>query len=70
TWAMQLLRQAGRPVSIVEEDEQRQCWRNAMEAAGAGWDEAFVQREWAAVVQAQGITERGEYLRASRLGQG
>ncbi len=32
-WAMQLLRQAGRPVTIVEEDEQRQCWRNAMEAA-------------------------------------
>ena len=69
-WAMQLLRQAGRPVTVAEEDEQRQCWRNAMEAAGAGWDEAFVRREWAAVVQAQGITGREEYLRASRLGLG
>lgn len=69
-WAMQLLRQAGQALSIIEEDEQRQCWRNSMEAAGAGWDEGFVQCEWEAVVQAQGITARDLYLRAPRLGQG
>jgi hypothetical protein len=69
-WAMELLRRYGEPVTIVEEDARRQCWRNAMERAGGAWDETFVQREWTAVVQAQGLDQRAGYLRVSRQGQG
>ena len=57
-------------MTIVEEEARRQCWRNVMEQTGSAWDEAFVQHEWAAVVQAQGIEQRADYLRASRQGQG
>ncbi|HRA65081.1 MAG TPA: DEAD/DEAH box helicase [Caldilinea sp.] len=69
-WAVALLRRHGEPVTIVEEEARRQCWRNVMEQTGSAWDEAFVQHEWAAVVQAQGIEQRADYLRASRQGQG
>ena len=70
-WAARFLQGLGRPVAIANEDEIRQCWRNAFEQTGLqGWSEAFLQHEWAAVIQVQGIQDRSAYLRASRQGQG
>ncbi len=70
-WAVRFLHGLGRPVAIANEGEIRQCWRNAIEQTRLqGWNEGFLQHEWATVIQAQGIQDRSTYLRASRQGQG
>jgi superfamily I DNA/RNA helicase len=69
--AMRLLQQAGQQVHVPDETTTNQLWRNAVEQVGeTGFTEAFLKQEWAAVVQAQGITERAGYLQAPRQGQG
>ncbi|HAJ36362.1 MAG TPA: DNA helicase [Chloroflexi bacterium] len=68
--AVRLLERAGQQVHVLDDATAAQLWRNAVEQVGAtGFTEAFLKQEWAAVVQAQGITERREYLQASRQGQ-
>lgn len=68
--AVRLLEQAGRQVHILDDATAAQFWRNAAEQAGQNeFSEAFLKQEWAAVVQAQGISSRAAYLQASRQGQ-
>lgn len=68
--AVRLLEQAGRQVHVIDDNTAAQIWRNVVEQTGlADFGEAFLKQEWAAVVQAQGITERAGYLQASRQGQ-
>lgn len=69
-WVLHFLNARGRYPAIVDEDERKQCWRNAQERSGVhGWSLAFLHREWEAVVQAQGISDRDTYLHAPRQGQ-
>ncbi|MBW7882330.1 MAG: ATP-dependent helicase [Caldilineaceae bacterium] len=70
-WATQFLRNQGIPVAIAEEDDIAQCWQNALYGTGNGdWPEALLRNEWNHVIQAQDISDRASYLRASRQGQG
>lgn len=69
-WVMQFLNRNGRHPILINDDESRQCWRNAVERSGVRlWPEAFLRREWEVVVQGQAITDRAAYLHASRQGQ-
>lgn len=47
-----------------------QAWETARSHASERWEVSFLQAEWTQVVLAQGIEDRGEYLRASRSGRG
>lgn len=46
------------------------AWDSARSVASERWEVGFLQAEWNQVVLAQGIEDRGEYLRASRSGRG
>ncbi|MGJ7908228.1 UvrD-helicase domain-containing protein [Actinopolyspora sp. H202] len=52
------------------EEEIKQAWRQARDQAEENWDIDFLRSEWSEVVLAQGLTERSEYLKASRSGRG
>jgi superfamily I DNA/RNA helicase len=45
-------------------------WTAALAQAKELWDIPFLRAEWTDVVLAQGIEDRGEYLRAARTGRG
>lgn len=46
------------------------AWETARADATEAWETAFLQAEWNQVVLAQGLAERGDYLRAPRSGRG
>ncbi len=69
SWAASLLRNQGVRFEIASAEEFDACWRDAIREAALGeWDEPFYRQEWDRVVQAQGIHDRDEYLRAPRVG--
>lgn len=69
-WAVNFLRAQQLEVEIASNEEIEVCWRNAFSAVGTGqWDEAFFQSEWEQVVQAQGVTNKADYLQALRTGR-
>jgi len=72
-WASRFLRSQGfpRPRLIWSDKERRQLW--AVAAMEVGDDErpmSFYKDEWEKVVQAQDVTDRAGYFRASRRGRG
>lgn len=73
-WAARLLRRHGMAnLNVLESgsDQHREMWNGAVSVTGASkWDRSFYEAEWRDVVQAQGITTRDEYLKASRRGRG
>ena len=69
-WAVNFLRTQGIRLDIASESEIENCWLNTFSAMGQGeWTDPFIRGEWKYVIQQQGITERQEYLRASRKGR-
>jgi len=69
-WAYNFLASQGIHFDMLTNEESKEAWRNAISAAGLdAWDRVFYQEEWRFVVQAQNITTRREYLRASRKGR-
>ncbi len=70
SWAASFLAAQKIRLEIAGEDELSRCWQNALAAAGDGaWTPSFIREEWQEVVQAQGISEQAEYLRALRAGR-
>ena len=69
-WAVNFLRTQGIRLDIASDSEIENCWLNTFSAMGQGeWADPFIRGEWKYVVQQQGITDRQEYLRASRKGR-
>jgi superfamily I DNA/RNA helicase/mRNA-degrading endonuclease RelE of RelBE toxin-antitoxin system len=70
SWAASFLRSQGIRFEVASREEIDQCWSDAFSASDTGeWTEAFLRNEWERVVQAQGISNREEYLLSSRIGQ-
>ena len=71
-WVSQFLRQSGYEYRIVFGEELEEIWQSALNQTPAelGLDDHFYRDEWEKVVQAQGITDRQEYVKASRTGRG
>jgi superfamily I DNA/RNA helicase len=58
------------PVGLMEDKDIRDAIREAARAVASPRPEAFLWAEWEAVVAAQGIRTREEYLSADRAGRG
>lgn len=71
-WVSQFLRQSGYEYRIVFGDELSQIWQSALNQAPSelAFDDQFYRDEWEKVVQAQGLTDRQDYVKASRTGRG
>ena len=75
-WVSQFLKRKSfaREVAFFGEALERldQVWREIFDdhELPGGLSEAFVQAEWAQIVQAKGITDQKGYLKASRAGRG
>ena len=69
-WATRFLKQEGVTTKIVSKPKQAGFWEEALEVDTAGRPLAFYKEEFAQVIQAQGITDKRGYLRASRAGRG
>jgi superfamily I DNA/RNA helicase len=69
-WAARFLKQEGTTTELARSHEQDRFWDEALEADTASRPLAFFKEEFAQVVQAQGITDKRGYLRASRAGRG
>ncbi len=71
SWASQFLRSRGIKLKTAHQGEINDCWRDTFGAISSGkWDEPFIRSEWENVVQANGIRNKNEYLRVSRIGRG
>ena len=69
-WAVNFLHTQGIHLDIASEDDIDQCWRNTFSLLDSGeWTEAFIRGEWENVIQQQGITNKRDYLLASRKGR-
>jgi superfamily I DNA/RNA helicase len=60
----------GQRPRLCGETELDGDWATALAQAKEPWDIPFLRAEWTDVVLAQGIEDRGEYLRAPRTGRG
>ena len=70
-WAVRFMRTQGVQYSIVNSQQQNECWEEAIAVSNVdGWDAGFLRQEWEEVVQANGIRTKEEYLRVHRLGRG
>lgn len=75
-WVSQFLKRKSfaREVAFFGEARDRldEIWREVFDdhELPEGLSEAFVQTEWAQIVQAKGITDQKSYLKASRSGRG
>ena len=75
-WVSQFLKRKNfeRKVAYFGEARDRldDIWREVLDdhQLPDGLSEAFVKAEWAQIVQAKGLTEKGAYLKASRAGRG
>ncbi len=70
-WAVGYLRQQRIRVDVLAGQALQDLWRQTLTAVGgAEFEAAFYQAEWENVVKANRITERGDYLRVPRRGQG
>ncbi|MCU1267561.1 MAG: UvrD/REP helicase [Acidobacteria bacterium] len=69
SWAVGFMRGMGAKFEIVNEDDLRLAWQQAVEDCGAQvWDVAFIRQEWERIVRANDIRSKDEYLRFSRVG--
>jgi superfamily I DNA/RNA helicase/mRNA-degrading endonuclease RelE of RelBE toxin-antitoxin system len=71
-WVSHFLRQNGYEYHIVFGDDLEQIWQSALNQApvNLSLDDQFYRDEWEKVIQAQGITDRQDYVKASRTGRG
>lgn len=75
-WVSRFLKQKNfaREIAFFGEarDRLNQIWREVFDdhAVPDGLSEPFVRAEWAQIVQANGLTDRMDYLKASRAGRG
>ena len=60
----------GQRPRLCRDTELDTDWATALAQAKEPWDIPFLRAEWTDVVLAQGIEDRGEYLRAPRSGRG
>jgi superfamily I DNA/RNA helicase len=75
-WVSQFLKRKSFERQVVYFGEARdrldQVWQEVLDdhELPAGLSEAFVKAEWAQIVQAKGLTDQRDYLKASRAGRG
>lgn len=70
-WAFEYLRGEGQSVRLATDKHVKSAWETAFDLYGIdGFDLSFCKAEWDAVIQAQGITEEAEYVRAVRHHRG
>jgi superfamily I DNA/RNA helicase len=75
-WVSQFLKRKNftRRVAYFGEDRDRldEIWSEVLHehAVPEGLSEAFVKAEWAQIVQAKGVVDKGAYLKVSRSGRG
>lgn len=70
-WAVQFMRGRGVRYKIPSERESDDAWQAALSEGDPGaWERSFLQGEWRDVIQAQGLRDEAEYLRARRRGRG
>jgi len=75
-WVSQFLKRKNfeRKVAYFQDTRERldDIWREVLDdyPLPEGLSEAFVKSEWAQIVQAKGLTEQRDYLKASRAGRG
>ncbi len=68
-WATRFLMSQGFPrPKFVRKSERNEAWQG--EAGGSHRPISFYREEWDKVVQAQDVTDRGGYFKASRRGRG
>jgi superfamily I DNA/RNA helicase len=71
-WASDFLRKHGFGYRVVYGEELNRHWGKALALAATEFDlpQSFYREEWGHVIQAQGLTNIDQYLRASRIGRG
>ncbi|MCK8601857.1 3'-5' exonuclease [Desulfoferrobacter suflitae] len=71
-WVSAFLRRNGYDFEIDYGKRSRELWKQAVDMAPAelNLDPSFYREEWERVIQPQGITSAGEYMKASRVGRG
>ncbi len=71
-WARRFLKSQGVQLRLASAQSIDNAWGQAMMDAPDGLDlpETFLRDEWQHVVQANGITDRAEYLKVRRVGRG
>ena len=75
-WVSQFLKRKnfGRKVAYFHETRDRLdgIWREVLDGhpLPEGLSEAFVRAEWSHIIQAKGLTDQRDYLKASRAGRG
>lgn len=69
-WAVNFMRSQGVHFQVVQPHQRKELWEEVYDVYGGDYSLQFYQNEWEHVVQAQDITERGQYLRARRRGRG
>ncbi len=74
TWVTDFLRKQGykREILYAEDNRQKEAWEYAYHEHGHGLPVSldYLQNEWRQIVQANGITDLGAYLRVQRTGRG
>jgi len=70
-WVSRFLKQHGYEFDIAYGERLEAAWENAINVADAslGLTDQFYQEEWDEVIQAKGIEEVGDYVRADRTGR-
>lgn len=68
--ALTLARQVDKRVGIVKEEDISRLIKRRHAGSGLSFDASFIESEWNAVVEPQGITTWAEYRKARRTGRG
>jgi mRNA-degrading endonuclease RelE of RelBE toxin-antitoxin system len=69
-WANQFLRSKGVRFILVQDGQERELWKEAVQESELDLPQAFFEEEWKFVVQAQDILDRETYFKAKRTGRG
>lgn len=69
-WVSGFLRSQGYAYTIDYGEQTKDLWDRALMVAPDEYGETFLRNEWEHVIQPNGITEKGAYMRVSRIGRG
>jgi len=69
-WVRRFLNEQGDPYQIDYGQQTEELWEQALLIGPDDMDPAFLRNEWKQVIQPNGIVDRSDYLRVSRVGRG
>jgi superfamily I DNA/RNA helicase len=73
-WVVDFMRRNGysREIVYTDDERMREAWERALadQGQGSGLSLDFLKDEWRQIVQANGISQLSDYLRAQRTGRG